>query len=698
MQHVNISRCYSPKFTDPLTIIELHVFVDASEMAFAAAGYWKIVCDGQVVVKFVAGKSKCAPIKPLSIPRLELQAAVLGVRLKEAIVSSHNIKPSKITFWSDSKTVVQWIQSDCRIYKQFVAHRIAEILEYSEVKQWRWVPGSQNPADDATRPQYFSGKTSISRWLNGPAFLKGDEEHWPKIPAAINKEKSNVEIRTKFLVTISEDNSLIPYDLKSKYFILLRQTCWLYRAVDIFKSFVDKSVLSHQPYLTPREIEKAERFWCQKVQQESFVKEIDDLKGGNRVSKSSPIYKLSPFLGIDGLLRVSGRINNASCVGPSTKEPIILPKSHTITKLIVKQFHEDFIHQNQESICAAIRTKFWIPCLRQVVRTAKKNCQICKNRSVFPEQPLMGQMPIDRVTPFVRPFTYTGIDYLGPYTVAIGRRCEKRWVALFTCMTTRAIHLELAKDLSTDAVILCIRNFINRRGVPVRIRSDRGTNFIGASKEDFVQSQTKLGNECTRRGVEWVFNTPANPSAGGVWERMVRAVKNVLSFTLKEKTPQVETLTSLLIEAENLVNSRPLTHLPIESSESEPLTPNHFLLGCPNVVQTPVVGENVCLRKQWHILQQLKQTFWKRWVLEYLPELVRRTKWHQPVRPIQIGDVVVICDSGETRGEWKRGVVVDVVTAADGQVRTAVVKTSAGELRRPASKLAVLDVRGSESP
>lgn len=309
----------------------------------------------------------------------------------------------------------------------------------------------------------------------------------------------------------------------------------------------------------------------------------------------------------------------------------------------------------------------------------------------------MGQLPIDRVTPYVRPFTYTGIDYFGPVLVAVGRRREKRWVAVFTCLTIRAIHLELAKDLSADAVVLCLRNFVNRRGVPVRIRSDRGTNFIGASKEQWLDIEQNLQQECRRRSIEWLFNTPLHPSAGGAWERMVQAVKKVLSFTLKEKVPQVETLRSLLFEAENLINSRPLTHVPVESIDADPLTPNHFLLGCPNFVQTSEVPEDVCLKKQWHVAQQLKQTFWKRWVLEYLPTLTRRTKWFRRVEPIKIGDLVVICDDNESRGQWKRGIVEDVFAAADGQVRSALVKTAQGIFRRPASKLAVLDVCG-DSP
>lgn len=168
------------------------------------------------------------------------------------------------------------------------------------------------------------------------------------------------------------------------------------------------------------------------------------------------------------------------------------------------------------------------------------------------------------------------MDYFGPIQISIGRRREKRWVAIFTCLTARAVHLELARDLSSDATILCLRNFVNRRGVPVRIRSDQGTNFVGASKVEWLQSQRDMAEECTRRGIEWIFNTPANPSAGGSWERMVQATKRVLSFTLKEQAPQIETLQSLLIEAENLVNSRPLTHLPVDSEDAEPLTPNHF--------------------------------------------------------------------------------------------------------------------------
>lgn len=160
-------RCYNPKFLEPDADVELHVFVDASELAFAAVAFWRITHEGSTVVSFVAGRSRCSPLKPISIPRMELQSAVLGVRLKEAVVNSHDVKPSSVTFWSDSKTVVQWVRSDARRYKQFVAHRITEILQSSDVSQWRWVPGKYNPADDATRIKAFNIN---GKWLNGPPF------------------------------------------------------------------------------------------------------------------------------------------------------------------------------------------------------------------------------------------------------------------------------------------------------------------------------------------------------------------------------------------------------------------------------------------------------------------------------------------------------------------------------------------------
>lgn len=193
---------------------------------------------------------------------------------------------------------------------------------------------------------------------------------------------------------------------------------------------------------------------------------------------------------------------------------------------------------------------------------------------------------------------------------------------------------------------------MNRRGRPVRIRSDRGTNFVGALSEG-----TDLFNTCANAGIEWVFNAPGNPEAGGCWERLVQAVKRVLAVTLKEVAPKIDVFTCFLIEAENIVNSRPLTDLPLGCADDEPLTPNHFLIGEATWVQTPFAGK-VNLQRQWRQQQLLCQTYWKRWLVEYLPELTKRSKWHKKGRNLVVGDVVVVFDKDfgacGRRGESKR--------------------------------------------
>lgn len=188
---------------------------------------------------------------------------------------------------------------------------------------------------------------------------------------------------------------------------------------------------------------------------------MDRLKRGEFISNGSKILSLTPFIDADGVLRVNGRIDNASVLPIYTKQPIILDKDHPLTMLIIDHYHKLLNHLNEDTIICEIRRKFWIVGLRQRVRQAKKRCMECKIESAKPVPQLMGQLPIDRVTPYVRAFTFTGLDYFGPVNITVGRRTEKRWIALFTCLTVRAVHVEIARALSADQCILCIRNFIN---------------------------------------------------------------------------------------------------------------------------------------------------------------------------------------------------------------------------------------------
>ena len=695
-----VPRCYDPTFLNENA--ELHIFVDASEEAMAAVAYWRWKSGKSgFKIKFVCAKTSCAPLRFHSIPKLELQAAIMGVRLKNAIVENHSNLVKNFIFWTDSHTVVQWIRSDHRKYKQYVANRVAEILESSQIAEWRWCPGVQNPADEGTRARFPPKYNPEGRWRDGAMFLQLDENCWPTESLMLSTADDSQKELRKYNFHLKQNCVFsLNFNRFSNLSRLKRSMAWVFRYVGNLKAKINKKK-SMTGELSAEELEGAMKFLCKVAQEACYADEIAALSNSSGITKNSALKTLNPFLK-DELLRVGGRISKASCLSLEARHPIILPNSHRFTELLADYYHRKMAHINVSTVMSEIRQKYWVPSLRRVLNKVQSKCATCRFRRAAPSQPIMGELPMERLTPYVRPFAYTGLDLFGPVTVTIRRQKEKRWVALFTCLTVRAVHLELVTDLSSDACLVAIRNFVNRRGVPVVIRSDNGTNFVGIPKElqgctNFLDNNKVFSSGLSTLGIRWKFNTPANPSEGGVWERLVQSVKKAMYAILKEHAPRLETLQSVLIEVENMVNARPLTHLAVTPEDPEPLTPNHFLLGCSNSTQTPAPFEPrlMCLRKQWRVAQNLKNALWHKWVREYLPELTRRTKWCMPSLSISVGSLVLMCDPDAPRSQWKRGRIVSLRYGSDKVARSAEVRTSSGLFRRPVSKLALLDCEAS---
>ncbi|XP_055906424.1 uncharacterized protein LOC129941741 [Eupeodes corollae] len=371
-----------------------------------------------------------------------------------------------------------------------------------------------------------------------------------------------------------------------------------------------------------------------------------------------------------------------------------------MTRLIALDYHEQYKHQHHESALNKIRQRFYIPNLRNVFNSVRRHCQYCKNGRAQPLPPMMAQLPPARLASFSRPFSFVGIDYFGPLTVTIHRRTEKRCGVLLICLTTRGIHIEVAHSLSTDSCILAIRNCTARRGLPVEFHCDNGTNFRGAErelKEAYANlNKEKLMETFTSTMTKWVFIPPGSPHMGGSWESLVRSVKSTLAQTMFTRNPSEELLRSSLIKIESIINSRPLTYLPISSEFEEALTPNHFLLGSSSGVKPLAIfnDNRLVLKSNWMTSQQYADKFWMRWVQEYLPTITRRSKWFTPAKPIEVGNIIIIADPNSPRSCWPKGKVIDKKISSDGQVRSATIQTSSGVYERPAVKLAVLDVDG----
>lgn len=691
---VRIPRCYPLASKSNL---QLHIFADASIDAYAAAAYFRAEYYGQIICSLVASKTRVAPLKPISVPKMELMAAILALRLGRFCCNETSLQINRRVFWTDSKDVLYWIRSDARRFQQFVAVRIGEILEDSDVSEWKWVPSSQNVADDATKWKGDPDLSYDSRWFTGPSFLRYDESEWPM------SEFSDHHNSSKVLCHISV-NKPTP-----KFFSIAadstRFSRWekLRRCQMVIFKFLrkmispEKTCAEYRPFLEDAELEAAEFIIFKTCQEDTYGSDIIQLKNNSHLSRKSALYKLSPYLDKFGLLRIKGRIDAVDGVVTEVKSPIILPQKHATTKLLIDYYHRKYHHQLNEIVVNEIRQFFWIFGLRAAVRTHAKACQYCKIRRATPKAPIMGDLPMERLASFTRPFYYTGVDFFGPIDIAVGRRREKRWGVLFTCMTVRAVHLEVSPSLSTDSFLLVLKQFICRRGTPRKILSDNATNFRGASRVLLEEVDKISSSEVEREHptIEWEFIPPASPHMGGTWERMVRSVKSVLMDILPKRSIREEHLRAALADVENILNSRPLTYIPLESAEREALTPNHFLIGSSSGIREKANPQSsgLALSKNFRISNMIANEFWKRWLREYLPCLTRRTKWFDnSAQQISVGDIVIIVDDNAKRNEWLKGAVVDVHRGKDDVVRSAVVRTQHGLSTRPVVKLAKLDL------
>lgn len=704
IENIRVPRWYSPFLTSS-TNIQLVLFSDSSEIAFAAVAYLRIEVDGRVSTSFVCAKTRVAPQKSLSIPRLELQGAVLATRLAMSVRNEINLPINRVIFWTDSQTGLSWIRSTHRRYSPFVSTRVGEILESTKVTDWRWVPGKQNVADDATKWDVIP-KIS-DRWFTGPEFLRKPENEWPveknKVIATTEEERT-IQFHAAHEEIINEYSALNSSKF-SRWSSILRTVAFLYRFVHnsswkIRQRKSNQSTSKLYGQFSAEELEAAKVWLYKKCQIESYADEIYDLKRGKTIMKSSKIYKLSPILDDNDILRVETRLDAAPLIfDENMRRPIILCGENAITQLIIDSVHRKFHHSSTETVINELRQVYWIPKIRVFVNRVISKCCFCMIRKAMPQIPRMAKLPKQRLSPYLPPFTYTGMDYMGPFYVTVGRRNEKRWICVFTCMTMRAIHLEVACSLDTSSCVMCIRNFMNRHGRPHQILSDNATNFKSAEKElksmvalidwDEVMGETQP-IDATSHQIKWHFIPPASPHFGGSWERMVRTVKNVLYIVLKSQKPRDETFRSAVIEVEAIVNSRPLNYTSSRDVYKPAITPNLLLRKSPHDPPNCNNLEAFSSRKQWVIAQAISQEFWRRWLLEYVPTIATRSKWYDEAKPLKVGQLVLIMDTDLKRCEWRRGRVVNVHADKDGRVRSAEVRTAKGVYTRPVAKLAVM--------
>ena len=418
--------------------------------------------------------------------------------------------------------------------------------------------------------------------------------------------------------------------------------------------------------------------------------------------RKGQLWRLNPFIDKDGLLRVGGRLTLAEHEDEAFRFPIIIPKKMTCTKRIVEWHHEKVEHRGKHTTLSRLREHgFWLVSGGREVGMVVFNCVRCKwLRGKFGEQ-LMADLPFSRTTT-EPPFTYCGVDVFGPVIVKEGRKELKRYGVLFTCFSLRAVHIEMVSSLETDSFLQALGRFISRRGAVREVRSDNGTNFVGAEKE-LKKAMQEMDHQKIRaflneQGGDWIVwerNTPMASHMGGIWERQICTVKSILASLIKSSARLLdgEMLRTLFAEAEAIVNSRPLTLENLHDPDSSILSPNQLLTMKSRLVSPPpgvFQREDMYCRKRWRVVQHLANVFWGRWRKEYLQILQSRQKWTEEKRSLQVGDVVLLREEGMGRGHWPMARVVEAHQSTDGHVRSVSLKVRDTILKRPINKTVLL--------
>ncbi|XP_048478552.1 uncharacterized protein LOC125488881 [Plutella xylostella] len=501
----------------------LHVFCDSSSKAYATCVFVRTEVDDDVTVRLVMAKARVAPVKKITIPRLELMAAVMATRVYVQVKEGLTLDGYEVYFWSDSSVALTWIMTDGD-WSLFVKNRVREIREHTHTEDWRYVSGTKNPADLPSRG-CSPKKLLEEQWWEGPAWLKQKSSEWPvtimfeRNDEAIDSERS--KIVREHVDTIEEDFSQ-RFNQQSNFTRIVRTAAWVNRFCKNCRANKNnednqtrivpsnpartaesrnvKSLMEGVEPITAKEFEEAE-VTLYKLIQRSECKEND--KGSN----------IDIFEGEDGLRRVRTRLT-LSDYDETFKYPILLSGKHPLVAKLIESTHKRKMHAGTNVLAAELRNTVWITGARRAIRNITSKCVICKRFNGKSYETPCPPLPENRIKD-AAPFQVTGVDAAGPMILKTG---GKTWIMLFTCAIYRAIHIEVVTSMTTDSFLMALRRFIARRGRCEIIYSDNGTNFRGAENHLSIIDWEKMKEFSTANKIRWIFNPPAAPWWGGWWE------------------------------------------------------------------------------------------------------------------------------------------------------------------------------------
>lgn len=678
---------------------ELHGFCDASVNAYGACVYVRSINhDGNIQTSLLCSKTRVAPLKALSIPRLELCAAALLVKLMEKVVSALHVRTNTICYWSDSTIVLSWIRLPSRQLQTFVGNRVSLIQTLSDPKQWYHVGTHENPADLLSRGVFPLQLINSSFWWSGPQWLSSERSSWPitTIPST-SDDIPEIKKSIKCHVTINKEE-LFPFTIFSSFIRINRSCAYVLRFIFNCRNPLNK----RKGVLSSSELQAATLRLVGLAQKESYP---SIFKRDMSLPSKNELARLTPFIDKNGLLRVGGRLTNSQ-FEYNKKHPVILPAKHHISLLIIRHEHIRLMHAGPQLMLSSLRERFWPVKGRNLARLVVHRCLTCFRAKPVSPIPIMGNLPSSRTSP-TYPFHICGVDYAGPVLIkdknGRGSKTCNAYISVFICFATKAVHIELVSDLTTECFLAAFRRFVSRRGKPLHVYSDNGKTFVGASSElhklgEFMLSQGEsLSEGLANENINWHFIPSYSPHMGGLWEAGVKSCKHHLKRILTNAHLTFEDFYTVLAQIESILNSRPLSPLSSDPRDLEALTPAHFLIGKkPTSLPDPDVSDVPETRLgRYQRLQQLQQHFWRRWSKEYISELQIRTKWHTSKGELSLGSLVLLRQENTPPQRWCLGRIVALHPGNDGVARVATIRTSKGEVKRAFTKICPLPIEHS---
>ena len=702
----NLHKIIIPRYVPNNETTTVHVTTDASVDGLGVAIYLRTKIDNKWQSNLLLAKSKVAPKKTLTVPRLELTAAVLAVKMATFVHEQLQISKDKIFIYSDSLVVLYWITKNPNDLIPFVANRIKVIQQHAY--QFSYVNTKDNPADHASRGLTVQQLLS-SNWFHGPPFLTLSRKEWPDRTidfTAINKNEGlkkqvilampALTIRLKPGKFHSKEApppqslcNLVSY--KDSYYALIKQTARIMKIIQVWydktkasiatgnKKPREKRDITHFPQPSLYLHQKAKYYWLSEIQKQHFEKDLQALVAKQPIAKHSQLRKLAPSVkdkfGYQ-IIHLNSRVFTQDQKEGPLQLPVI-PSNSAFTALLIQHYHVVNQHAGVDWLHFYLRQQYFIIKSRQVIRQQYKKCVTCQKVNTTQFQQIMAPLPFARINQNP-PYTYCGLDHTGYLEIKDSydeNHISKAYIVLFCCMTTRSVTLELVHSCNTDDFLMAVQRLAAERGMPQVFMSDNHQTYKCAETivAKAIEATITEAGKKQQLPFKWVYSTSMQSSTGGAWEALIKSLKQPLHKILPKALLSYVELQTILKTIQRHLNDRPLMSTAVDTIEAltpSMLTHGHKLTPFPKFLPKTMPTQKIDVQERWRHRISVTQQIWNAWQKLYVLQLQQRGKWFSQRPNIKVNDLVLVETHLIKKHMWPMARVLEVRKGRDGHVRS----------------------------